>query len=117
MERALTLITSGTLTIEIARACRGKAVVLLRSMNHLTGKESHWTAFSDTAWGNTTRHYATSARELSKAKFDDIIQGAKEYIVPKSNGARKMMTGADEVIEINDNDVRACLVSEDDDDD
>jgi len=86
-------------------------------MNHLTSKKAHRTAFSDTAWGNTTRHYATSARELSKAKFDDIIQGAKEYVVPKSNGARKMMTGADEVIEIDNNDVQACLVSKDDDDD
>ncbi|KAF8483697.1 hypothetical protein DFH94DRAFT_723573 [Russula ochroleuca] len=83
VERALTLVATGTLTIAMAQAARGKTMTLPRTLNLSTGNEpTQQTNFSDTAWGEVTRNYAISASTLSEAKFDDIIEDAREYVKP-----------------------------------
>ena len=69
------------------------------------------TGFSDAAWGNATRGYATSARSLSKIKFDVIIQEAQEFVKPTCRSNRT--TQAD-TTDINVDDERACLVDNSD---
>jgi hypothetical protein len=116
VERALTLIATRTLTIEVAHASKGKTVTLPRIVNHYTGKESkRQTGFNDTAWGKATRSYTTSASTLTKVKFECVIQEAQPFVNPKPT-RRNKMTATVEVIEINDDDERACLVDIDDDD-
>jgi hypothetical protein len=117
VERALTLIATGTLTIEVARASKGKTVILPRTLNYFTGKESHrQLGFNDAAWGKATRSYTTSASALMNVKFDDIVQAAQRFVNLKSTRARSKTTDI-EVIEIKDTDERACLVDFDGDDD
>ena len=116
----MTLIATGTLTIDIARASKGRAVTLPRTFNYYSGKESmRQTGFSDTSWGKATRAYAVSARGLTNKKFDNIVQEASKYIVIKSNRARKKATDAEviEIIDVDDDDERACLVDVSDGDD
>ena len=118
MERALALIASEKLTIAVAHASKGKTVSLPRSFNQFSGKESRrQTGFSDSTWGKATRAYAKTARTLAKDKFDAIIQAAQPFVNPKPNRVHKTTTDTVEVIEIDDNDERACLHSDDDDDD
>ena len=76
MERALSLVAMGTLTIKIIwEAVKGK-ISLPRTLN---SRESMWRMeFSDTAWGKVTCGYAKSAHGLSKAKYDLIIGEAME---------------------------------------
>jgi len=81
VERALRLVATGTLTIDMVNAAKGKTVNLPKTMNLATAKESmRQTGFSDVAWGKATRNYAKSACSLSDAKFDIIIKEAKEFI-------------------------------------
>lgn len=83
MERALTLVATGTLTISLIRASKGKTIPLPKTINLSSGKEStRQTGFSDTAWGKETRSYAKSARSLPTAKFDIIIKEAREFMKP-----------------------------------
>lgn len=108
MERALTLVSTGTLTIEMARVARGKTVPLPRILNLSTGREStRQTGFSDAAWGNTTRSYAKSAHALPRAKFEAIVKAAQVYMKP---GRRNLSTGATESV-VDDEDKRACFVT------
>jgi hypothetical protein len=117
VERALKLIVSGTLTIDIARPGNGKMITLPRVFNQFSGKESnHVTSFNDTTWGDPTRHYSLSTRQLSRGKYEAIVQGAQRYLNLKPSRARKMLTEAAEVIVIDDDDGRACPPSSDDDD-
>lgn len=103
MERALTLVATGTLTIEMARGSTGKSISLPRTINLSTGKESmRQTGFSDVTWGKATRLYAKSARSLAIVKFDAIIQDAKEFLKPIR--ARNKTTEAREIINIDDDD-------------
>jgi hypothetical protein len=52
VEQALTLVTTGTLTIDMVHAAKGKAVSLPKTFNLSTSKGSmHQTGFSDIAWG------------------------------------------------------------------
>ena len=116
MERALTLVATGTLTVAMARASKGKTITLPRTLNLSTGKESmRQTGFSDVAWGKATRGYATSARSLANAKFDAIIREAQEFMKPIR--ARNRTTEPTEIIDIDDDDdKRACLVDNSDTD-
>jgi hypothetical protein len=113
---ALTLVATGTLTVAMAHASKGKTVTLLRTLNLSTGKDSmRQTGFSDTAWGKATRGYATSARSLAKTKFDGIIQEAREFMKPIRS--RGKTTEPTEIIDIDDSDdERACLVDNSDSD-
>jgi hypothetical protein len=114
VERALTLIANGTLTVAVARASRGKTVILPRSFNNFTGREStRDTAFNDAMWGKATRFYMKSACKIPQDKFNLIIERAQEY---KPNRARKTNEVV-EVIESDDDDERACIVISDGDDD
>jgi hypothetical protein len=111
VERALTLVATGTLTIAMARASKGKTVTLPRTLNHSTGKESmRQTGFSDTAWGKATRGYAKSARSLANTKFEAIVKDAQKFMKP----IRARNKDPTEVINIDDDDddddERACLV-------
>ena len=110
MERALTLVSTGTLKISMVQGAGGrrKTVSLPRTLNPLTGKESmQLTGFSDTAWGRESRCYTKSARALSKARFDAIIKDAQAYVRP--NRANKAVEAKD-IINIDDDDIRGCLV-------
>ena len=83
MERALTLVATGALTIAIARAGRGKTITVPRTLNLSTGNEpTQQTGFSDAAWGDVTRNHAISVRALSEAKIDAIIEDARVYVKP-----------------------------------
>ncbi|KAI9511580.1 hypothetical protein F5148DRAFT_1146743 [Russula earlei] len=77
VERALTLVSTGTLTVAMAHANKGKAVTLPWTLNLYTSKDSmHQTGFCNTAWGKATCSYATSAHMLANTKFNTIIQEA-----------------------------------------
>jgi hypothetical protein len=107
VERALTLIATGTLTIEMARAARGKTISFPKTLNLSSGKDStRPTGFSDMAWGKATRNYAKSARSLPKAKLDVIIKEAQEHV----KHTRNRTTDNTEVIDVDKDDERACLV-------
>jgi hypothetical protein len=107
VERALTLVSTGTLTIEMARVARGKTVPLPRTLNFSTGREStRQTGFSDAAWGVTTRNYTKSAHALPRAKFEAIVKAAQVYMKP---GRRNLSSGATESVA--DMDKRACFVT------
>ena len=65
VERALRLVATGTLTIDMINAAKGKTVNLPKTMNLATAKESmRQTGFSDVAWGKATHNYAKSAHSL-----------------------------------------------------
>ena len=116
MERVLTLVATGTLTIEIAHASKGKTIPLPRTVNLSTGKDSmRQMGFSDVAWGKTTRSYATRAKSLSNAKFDAIVEGAKEFLKPIRSRNKTME--ATDIINIDDDDhERVHLVDNSDSD-
>lgn len=116
MERALTLVATGTLTVAMAHNSKGKAVTLPRTINPSTGKESmRQTGFSDTAWGKTTRSYAKSIHGLSKTKFDSIVKAAQAFAKPTRGHNRA--SDPTEVIDVDVDDERACLVASDADSD
>jgi hypothetical protein len=103
----------GILTIVMARAARGKTVDLPRTVNLSSGKESmRQTGFSDTAWGKSTRNYATSARKLAKVKFDTNVQEAQEFMKP-IRARNRPPEGAD-VIDVDEEDKQACLIDNSD---
>ncbi|KAI0284419.1 hypothetical protein BC826DRAFT_158259 [Russula brevipes] len=53
VERALSLVATGTLTVSMAYASKGKMVTVPRTVNHSTGKvPMQQTGFSDAAWGH-----------------------------------------------------------------
>ncbi|KAI9463520.1 hypothetical protein BJY52DRAFT_1221525 [Lactarius psammicola] len=110
VERALTLVATGTVTIEMARAARGKSVALPRTLNLSTGKDSTYqTGFSEAAWGKATCGYAKSACSLTKVKFDQVISDAQEF-VKHTRTRSKTVKGEEAANNDNDNDdVRGCL--------
>ncbi|KAI0249276.1 hypothetical protein BJV78DRAFT_1362940 [Lactifluus subvellereus] len=83
IQQALTLVATGTLTIEMIHAAKGRNVTLPRTLNYSTGKISNrQTGFNDITWGETTRKYAKSITKAYKKKsgrFDEIITHAKEF--------------------------------------
>jgi hypothetical protein len=102
VERALTLVATGTLTI--ARA-RGKTIILPRTFNLSTGrkKSTRETAFSESAWGKASRSYARCARDLPKAAFDAMVEDARMYVKPTC-----AHNGSTEIVDV-DEDEHACL--------
>jgi hypothetical protein len=107
------LVATGTLTIEMARAAKGKTVTLPRTVNLSSGKESmRQMGFSDAAWGNASHSYATSARSLAKVKFDVIVKEAQEFVKPTR--ARNRTTDATETINVDEDDEQACLLDNSD---
>ncbi|KAF8799192.1 hypothetical protein BYT27DRAFT_7318611, partial [Phlegmacium glaucopus] len=115
VERALTLVATGTLTVAMVRASKGKTLTLPRNLNLSSGKESTCqTSFSDAAWGNATCGYAISAHSLTNIKFDAIIQEAQEFMKPTRT--RNKTTEATDVIDVDEDDERALLIDNSDSD-
>ena len=113
VEQALRLVATGTLTIDMINAAKGKTVNLPKTMNLTTAKESmRQMGFSDVAWGKATHNYAKSAHSLSNAKFNIIIKEAKEFVKP-IHGCKT--TQATEVINVDEDDEWAYLVDNSDD--
>ncbi|KAH9024366.1 hypothetical protein EDB85DRAFT_2150510 [Lactarius pseudohatsudake] len=115
VERALKLVATGTLTIDLVNAAnaKGKTVNLPKTMNVGSGKEStRQTGFSDVAWGKATCNYVKSAQSLSTAKFGVIVQEAKEFMKP----IRGRRASRPEVVNLDADDERACLVDNSDSD-
>ena len=79
----MTLVATGTLTIEMIHTAKGRNVTLPKTLNHSTGKISNrQTGFNDITWGETTRKYVRSISKAYKKKpekFDEIITRAKEF--------------------------------------
>ncbi|KAH9033496.1 hypothetical protein EDB85DRAFT_1890184 [Lactarius pseudohatsudake] len=96
VERALTLIETGIVTTKTPRAARG---------------------FSDAIWGKATWNYTKSAHSLTKAKFDVIIKEARVFMKPTRTWTKMAKAGSSrEVIDVDDYDIRACLVANSDSD-
>lgn len=113
MERALTLVATGTLTVAMVRSSKGKAVTLPRALNLSTGKESmRQTGFSDASWGKATRGYATSIQSLTNIKFDAIVTAAQAFAKPTRAHIRA--SDATEVIDVDADNERACLIDNSD---
>jgi hypothetical protein len=99
----------------MARAARGRTITLPKTLNFSTGKDSmRQTGFSDASWGKVTRNYVKSARTLDRVKFDVIIREAQEFVKPTRT--RNKTTDATEVIDVDEDDERACLVDNSDSD-
>ncbi|KAH9010535.1 hypothetical protein EDB85DRAFT_1879905, partial [Lactarius pseudohatsudake] len=89
-----------------------------KTLNYSTGKDStRQTGFSDAIWGKATRNYTKSARSLTKAKFDVIIKEARVFMKPTRTRTKMAKAGSSrEVIDVDDYDIRACLVANSDSD-
>jgi len=100
----------------MAHASKGKVVTLPRTVNPSTGKESmRQTGFSDAAWGKATRGYATSIRSFPNTKFDAIVTAAQVLMKPATR-AQNRTSDPTEVIDVDADDERACLVASDNSD-
>jgi hypothetical protein len=107
VERALKLIASGTITIEMVRNAKGRIPALPKKINQATGKASNQlTGFNEIAWGARCSSYVKSAKKLSNSRFDRIISLSAEYMKANYN------LEDEEVIEIadDDDDIRANIV-------
>lgn len=105
VERALKLISSGTITIEMVQNAKGRIPSLPKKINQATGKASHQlTGFNELTWGSRCLNYVKSAKNLSATRFNEIISIAAEYMKVQS-------FEDDEIIEIpDDDDIRANIV-------
>jgi hypothetical protein len=114
VERALILVATGTLTVAMAHASKGKMVILSWTLNLSISKESmHQTGFSDIAWSKAIHDYTKSACSLTNTKFSAVIQGAWKFMKPI--WAHNKTTEPIKIIDIdNDNDEWACLVDNSD---
>jgi len=104
------LVATGTLTIKMVCAAKGKTVTLPQTVNLSSSKESMCqTGFSDAAWGNASCSYATSACSIAKVKFDVIVKEAQEFVKPIH--AHNRTTDATETINVDKDDKWACLLN------
>jgi hypothetical protein len=106
VERALKLIASGTITIEMVRKAKGRIPTLPKLINQATGKAStQLTAFNEITWGQRCFSYVKSAKKISASRFDDIISLSAEYVKVNQN------IEDEDIIEIpDDDDIRANIV-------
>lgn len=106
VERALKLISSGTITIEMVRNAKGKIPVLPKKINQATGKASHqFTGFNELSWGSRCCNYVKSAKKLSPTRFEEIISIAAEYLKLNQNEDSEIIEIPDE-----EDDIRANVV-------
>lgn len=65
----------------MANSSKGKAVILPKTLNPATGKEStRESGFNEINWGEPTRFYMRSInKKLRDHKFNEIISRAKEF--------------------------------------
>ena len=119
VEQALTLISSGTITISMTQ--NSTTPRLPKRLNKSTGKESNReAAFCNTGneegWGLATWSCAKSAHSLSDWKFDKIQKLAMEHVKPttRNHGSSSDYLTNDDTTQINDNDEWAHLAALDD---
>lgn len=102
VERALKLIASGTITIEMVQKSKGPVPTIPKQMNQSTGKASNQlTGFNEASWGARCSSYVRSAKKLSASRFDEILSLSAEYM--------KGGTNRDD-----DDDIRANIVDQPD---
>ena len=107
VERALKLISSGTITIEMVQNAKGRIPTLPKKINQATGKASYQlTVFNEASWGLRCSQYVKSTKKLAAPRFEKIISLATEYT--KVN----QILEDDEIIEVldDDDDIRANIV-------
>ena len=114
VEQALTLISSGTITISMIQS--STVPRLPKWLNKATGKESNREAvFCDTGneegwglatWGLATWSFAKSARSLSDRKFDKIQQLTMKHVKPATHsyGSSGDTFANDDTTQVNYND-------------
>jgi hypothetical protein len=106
VERALKLIASVTITIEMVQKAKGRIPTLPKTINQATGKASkQLTGFTEISWGVRCSSYVKSAKKLSASRFNEIISLSAEYMKVNQNNEDE------DVIEIpDDDDIRANIV-------
>lgn len=111
MERALKLISTGTLTVAVSQAAkRSRSITLPKMMNHSTGKIStRQTGFNDITWGTSTRAYAKAIGKLEGHKFEAIIASSLEFSKKSRRTSDERLNDA-VVEDVLDLDERAQLV-------
>ena len=114
MEQALTLVATNTLTITMAcNTPKNKLIPLPLTLNLSTGKElTRQTGFRDAAWGKVTHGYISSICTLSDAKFVAIVTAAQPFMKQTCTHNRK--SGTMEIINVDADSERACLVDNSD---
>ena len=111
----MALISTGTLTIDMISAAKGKTVALPKTMNYSMGKNSkNLTGFNNSMWGGRTRSYITSINKNLKdnAKFDAVISSAMEFA--RSSRRIEDSTSAPQDDEEEEEDERTQLVDRSD---
>jgi hypothetical protein len=122
VERALTLIADGIITIESINEARGKIPALPKTINTNTGKPSTTAlAFNDDSWGKVSRSYTKSARKMvaqSVAKFEAIEKAAIEFAKTNTRVMESTITSelAPDATSEDDDDGRGNLSDNDSDD-
>lgn len=105
VERALKLIQSGTITVEMVQKAKGRIPTLPKQINQATGRAStHFTGFNEITWGGRCASYVKSAKKLSSSRFMEVIKLATEY--------SKVQKDDEDIIEVLDDedDIRANIV-------
>jgi hypothetical protein len=66
VERALKLVASATITVEMVEKAKGRIPTLPKKINQATGKASHQlTGFNEMSWGARCASYVKSVKKLS----------------------------------------------------
>ncbi|KAN0107709.1 hypothetical protein V8E52_009876 [Russula decolorans] len=104
VERALTLVATGTLTINMTKS---KAMALPGFVSDNSGRQ---TAFNDGSWGGPTRGYLISAKNLKSKSFNEVIKRAKDLSKSARQTSTKVPIATDKFLATNDH--RATLVDE-----
>ena len=110
VEQALALVTTGMLMVAMVCAANGKTVSLPKTFYPSTGKGSmHQTGCSDISWGKASHSHAKLAHSITKVKFNGIAELAQKFVKLTCSCGRSMQST--EVIGINSDDERGCLVN------
>lgn len=106
VERALKLVQSGTITVEMVRKAKGRIPTLPKQINQATGRAStQLTGFNEMTWGARCSSYVKSAKKLSATRFNEIIKQSAEY-------SKVQNIDDEDIIELLDDedDIRAKIV-------
>ncbi|KAN0107638.1 hypothetical protein V8E52_009957 [Russula decolorans] len=104
VERALTLVATGTLTINMTKS---KAMALPGFVSDNSGRQ---TTFNDGSWGGPTCGYLISAKNLKSKSFNEVIKRAKDLSKSARQTSTKVPIATDKFLATNDH--RATLVDE-----
>ncbi|KAN0103836.1 hypothetical protein V8E52_011587 [Russula decolorans] len=104
VERALILVATGTLTINMTKS---KAMALPGFVSDNSGRQ---TAFNDGSRGGPTCGYLISAKNLKSKSFNEVIKRAKDLSKLARQTSTKVPIATDKFLATNDH--RATLVDE-----